>query len=219
MKQVCVIFILLVSVFCFSSAAENSVSANEELAEDVRANSVAVLLEAGVSSDLAEKMTDLLSELGVDSADYAKILTDGETYRVWQGTAYYDFFVFSNGIVSCTDYEGNELFLNEALETNYENHLRLLKFNFLEGISSPIKRGNKAEIKLRGIAPGTVCKIKVKYASGSVSKAKGLEEKTADSDGKVSWTWKISSRTGPGVAEITVSGEDFSYVYEMEITD
>jgi len=52
--------------------------------------------------------------------------------------------------------------------------------------------------------PGASCDIEVHYKSG-LSEASGLYTKTADSDGYVSWTWKVGTNTTPGSWDIVVS--------------
>lgn len=54
--------------------------------------------------------------------------------------------------------------------------------------------------------PGVQYNISVYYSSGA-SKAKGLEPKTADENGSVSWTWKVGSSTKLGQYKIVVSGD------------
>lgn len=54
--------------------------------------------------------------------------------------------------------------------------------------------------------PGAQYNISVYYSSGA-SKAKGLEPKTADENGSVSWTWKVGSSTKSGQYKIVVSGD------------
>lgn len=78
-----------------------------------------------------------------------------------------------------------------------------------------VKRGQNATINIQGI-PNHNYKITVVYTS--VSKAKGLEEKTSDQLGNVSWTWKIGTNTKPGTYRVTISDEnnreDYSFTVE-----
>ncbi len=53
-------------------------------------------------------------------------------------------------------------------------------------------------------APGTLCTITVIYRSGP-SHAQGLDPKTSDATGNVSWTWFVGSSTSPGKSPIVVS--------------
>lgn len=53
--------------------------------------------------------------------------------------------------------------------------------------------------------PNTTYSITVYYSSGA-SKADGLENKTSDANGNVSWSWKIGGRTKPGTYNIVITG-------------
>ncbi len=55
-------------------------------------------------------------------------------------------------------------------------------------------------------APGANCSIAVHYKSGP-SRAKGLIPKVASSSGRVSWTWRVGSKTTPGRWPIVVTCE------------
>ncbi|MDF2548799.1 MAG: hypothetical protein K0R93_3697 [Anaerosolibacter sp.] len=57
-----------------------------------------------------------------------------------------------------------------------------------------------------GGSPGVEYDIEVYYSSGP-SKAAGLEPKKADSNGNVSWTWKVGSKTNPGQYKIVIKGD------------
>lgn len=73
-----------------------------------------------------------------------------------------------------------------------------------------IKNGETATLVVKGL-PNTEYSIKVYYSSGA-SKAAGLENKISDSDGKITWKWKIGSRTKDGEHKIEISGENGSTV-------
>ncbi|HEX3038199.1 MAG TPA: hypothetical protein VHO94_04300 [Oscillospiraceae bacterium] len=74
----------------------------------------------------------------------------------------------------------------------------------LVNLTTPVGRNETATISIKG-APNTNYSIKVMY-SESASTAKGLEDKTSDSSGKVSWSWKIGAKTALGSHEITING-------------
>lgn len=59
--------------------------------------------------------------------------------------------------------------------------------------SSTVGRGEYAYIKIQG-APNTDYDCEVEYKSG-MSTAEGLGVKQSDGNGKVSWKWKVGSRT------------------------
>ncbi len=70
-------------------------------------------------------------------------------------------------------------------------------------VSSPIGAGNVATASVK-TAAGASCSITVTYKSGR-STAKGLEPKTADANGMVSWSWLVGGNTTPGTWPIDVS--------------
>ncbi|MCL2151103.1 MAG: hypothetical protein FWH50_02630 [Coriobacteriia bacterium] len=77
----------------------------------------------------------------------------------------------------------------------------------IELVSSPgtVRPGQRATITVKG-RPNTQYSITVMYKSGP-SKAQGLETKTSDSSGRVSWTWLIGQNTSSGSFYATVSGD------------
>jgi len=87
----------------------------------------------------------------------------------------------------------------------------------LVSLQKPIIKGEKATIKIKGKA-NTNYKIKVMYKSGA-STASGLEEKTSDEDGYVTWTWKVSANVTPGTYEIIVSSKSSEEIFEYEIKE
>ena len=60
--------------------------------------------------------------------------------------------------------------------------------------------------------PGASCTIQYKTPAGSISTAQGLVNKTANSNGTVSWSWKIgsSTRPGKGTVQVTCEGQSSS---------
>jgi hypothetical protein len=71
-------------------------------------------------------------------------------------------------------------------------------------VTNPVECGAMATLTAKG-KPGVEYDIDVIYKK-TESKAKGLENKKAASDGTVSWTWKVGSGTTPGTYTITVNG-------------
>jgi hypothetical protein len=63
-------------------------------------------------------------------------------------------------------------------------------------LTSPVDPGDNATAKVK-TAPGAECFITVEYKSGP-STAGGLEPKTANSAGAVSWTWRVGPKTSAG---------------------
>lgn len=76
---------------------------------------------------------------------------------------------------------------------------------FLEitSVTSLIGKGYTATLQAKTV-PGAHCTITVYYKSGP-SSAAGLYGKTADSQGNVSWSWKVGTRTTPGSWRIVVT--------------
>ena len=75
--------------------------------------------------------------------------------------------------------------------------------------------GETASIKIQG-KPNTTYSITVRYNSGN-STASGLYDKTSDSKGNVSWSWKVGTRTSSGTYKIRISGggENFSTTFTV----
>lgn len=71
-------------------------------------------------------------------------------------------------------------------------------------LTSPISVNQTATIKVCG-KPNTEYDINVVYSS-SASSAKGLENKTSDENGIVSWSWRIGPSVKAGNYNITVKG-------------
>ena len=69
-------------------------------------------------------------------------------------------------------------------------------------VTSPVSPGANATLVAQ-TEIGANCDIDVYYKSGA-SKAQGLYPKTAGSSGRVSWTWKVGTRTTPGNWQIVV---------------
>jgi hypothetical protein len=80
---------------------------------------------------------------------------------------------------------------------------------WLVDITSPITPNHTATLTVKG-KPNTKYSIKVFYST-TESKAKGLESKTSDEYGLVSWDWKIGGSVKTGSYSITVSGGGDSF--------
>jgi hypothetical protein len=72
--------------------------------------------------------------------------------------------------------------------------------------SVTVKATPNAESSIRYVTP-----------HGSVSRAKGLEDQTTDSDGQTTWTWKIGARTESGAGSVTVTCNGDSATASIEI--
>jgi micrococcal nuclease len=66
-----------------------------------------------------------------------------------------------------------------------------------------VARSHNATLQAK-TAPNTSCSIEVDYSSGP-STAAGLNPKTSNGAGAVSWTWKVGANTTRGAWPITVT--------------
>jgi len=73
----------------------------------------------------------------------------------------------------------------------------------ITSVTSPVIAGQKATLTAQ-TAPGARCKISVYYTS-TRSAAEGLQEKTVEASGNVSWTWKIGTDMAAGSYRIEVT--------------
>jgi competence protein ComEC len=83
-------------------------------------------------------------------------------------------------------------------------------------VTSPVAKGSNATLTAK-TAPNASCTIAVHTKSGT-SEAAGLEPKSADGSGVVSWTWKVGARTTSGTWKIVVvcNGVTNETTYEVQ---
>jgi len=72
-------------------------------------------------------------------------------------------------------------------------------------VTSPVNSGANATLSAK-TEPQAQCSIAVVYKSGP-STAEGLEDKTADTQGNVSWTWRVGAGTSPESYSITINAK------------
>jgi hypothetical protein len=65
--------------------------------------------------------------------------------------------------------------------------------------------------------PGASCSISYRTPSGTASTAQGLEPKTADASGEVTWTWNIGQATRRGTGSVAVTCNGASATSPIEI--
>jgi hypothetical protein len=70
-------------------------------------------------------------------------------------------------------------------------------------VTTPVKQGETAAVNIKTMA-GARCTISVYYTDVR-SAAAGLEEKTAEASGNVTWTWKIGNDRTPGTFRIEIT--------------
>jgi competence protein ComEC len=85
----------------------------------------------------------------------------------------------------------------------------------IQSVTSPVSTGDDATLIAR-TSPGASCSITVNYKSGP-STAEGLEPKTADAQGMVSWTWEVGPQTTPGTWPIVVKCGSFTAETEFTV--
>lgn len=86
----------------------------------------------------------------------------------------------------------------------------------LVSMTNPLRRNEDAEITIKG-QPYIEYTIDVYYSSGR-STAAGLENKTSDSEGYVTWTWHVGGRTKLGdnkLVEISGGGQKLSTTFSV----
>ncbi len=146
-----------------------------------------------------------------ENKDYVKIINQESTYNF----SIKETSDNSSIILEDTLTENFEVTNNESPVETKEPDISTLsdaKSHEITVISYPkrIKNGETATLTIKGL-PNTEYSIKVYYSSGA-SKAAGLENKISDSNGNVSWKWRIGSRTNEGEHKIEISGKDVSTV-------
>ncbi len=87
-------------------------------------------------------------------------------------------------------------------------------------LTNPVAQKQDATIEIQSMS-NAQCSIEVTLPSGTISTSKDLAPKTANSSGKVSWSWGINWNTKPGTATIklscTADGQTYSGQTEMRI--
>ena len=150
------------------------------------------IYSAGLGNDYGHPHPETLDTLksvgskiyGTDVNGTIIVTTDGNGYSIEstkQGRPY------APPIVQPTSEQPSELFINVV------------------SLTSPIAPGGTSRLTINTI-PGAACTITVYYKSGA-SQAAGLGSQTAGENGDVTWSWKVGSRTTPGIWSIVVSSD------------
>lgn len=83
---------------------------------------------------------------------------------------------------------------------------------------SSVSRNSNATVSIHG-QPNTDYSITVRYKSGTAS-ADGLETKTSDANGNVTWSWKIGGKTSTSYnPSVTVSGGGETITSSFSVTE
>jgi len=101
----------------------------------------------------------------------------------------------AKGIWSIENYASEEGFQDEVM--NASTNMEILN------VTSPIETNQMATVEAK-VSSGAAASIRVNYKGGA-SSASGLEDKKADAEGFVSWSWKVSPNTSPGTWSIVVT--------------
>ena len=120
-----------------------------------------------------------------------------------------------DGNIVC-DSDGVEVTCSGDKESSSDSSNSTSNIN-LVGLTSPVSRGGDVTVSIKGL-PNTTYDIDVMYSSGE-SKASGLEDKTSDSEGNVSWTFKVSSNVKPGTYEVKITDGSNNASYSLEVTN
>jgi micrococcal nuclease len=94
---------------------------------------------------------------------------------------------------------------NYAQEEKLQNEAKNIE---IVNLTSPIEANQQATI-IAKVSPEATASIRVTYKSGA-STAAGLEDKQADSEGNVSWSWKVSPNTISGTWSIQITSNNES---------
>ena len=185
-----------------------------------------VMTEMDLNESEAFEVLEILCDLGLDSEiEYIyPAEADGENfYKVWYGLHLMKVYL-KNGKVEKVVKNQKQLYPPNPTDEKEANGAQISTSTPSSGeldvsvisITSPLKPGSQATLEIQG-KPNTEYDITVKYASGA-STASGLEPKTADSDGKVSWSWKVGSQVKAGIytATITSGGKSLTVEFEVE---
>ena len=122
-----------------------------------------------------------------------------------------------DGNIIC-DSDGVDVTCKGDKESSSDSSPRTTSSNInLVSLDSPVSKGSDVTVSIKGL-PNTTYDIDVIYSSGA-SKASGLEDKTSDSEGNVSWTFKVSSNVKPGTYEVKITDGEDSASYSLEVTD
>ena len=205
------------NTFLFMGDAETL--SEEEITSDIKADVIKVGHHGSDSSSSLEFVKKV-------SPEYAIIMVgEGNSYNhPYQSII--DRYESVGAKVLRTDLDGNIVCDSDGVDvtckgdkdssSNSSSSAAASNIN-LVGLTSPISRGSDVTVSIKGL-PNTTYDIDVIYSSGE-SKASGLEDKTSDSEGDVSWTFKVSSNVKPGTYEVKITDGEDSASYSLEVTD
>ena len=204
------------NTFLFMGDAE--VLSEDEITSDVKADVIKVGHHGSDSSSSVEFVKKV-------NPEYAIIMVgEGNSYNhPYQSII--NRYLSMNTKVLRTDLDGNIICDSDGVdvsckgdkESSSDSSLVINSNISLVSLDSPVSRGNDVTVSIKGL-PNTNYDIDVIYSSGP-SKASGLEDKISDSEGNVSWTFKVSSNVKPGTYEVKISDGKDSASYSLEVRD
>lgn len=208
--------------FLFMGDAEELIE--EELTSDIKADVIKVGhhgSDTSSSNNFVKKVNPTYAIISVGKANKYNHPASSVLDR-WKNIGAKIYRTDEEGtIILISDGEGIQIQNSkETIETNNSISKEEIKDNEeikLVSLTEPIERGKNATITIEGKA-NTTYSIKVMYKSGA-SSASGLENKTSDNNGKVSWTWKVASNVTPGTYEIIISNENTSKTISYKISE
>lgn len=204
------------NTFLFMGDAETL--SEDEITSDVDADVIKVGHHGSDSSSSLEFVKKV-------SPEYAIIMVgEGNSYNhPYQSII--DRYLSIGANVLRTDLEGNIVCDSDGVDVSCKgdkgssntissNSTTTSNINLLS-LTTPVSRGSNATVSIKGL-PNTTYDIDVIYSSGA-SKASGLEDKTSDSEGNVSWTFKVSSNVKPGTYDVKITDGKDSASYSLEV--
>ena len=205
------------NTFLFMGDAETL--SEDEITSEIKANVIKVGHHGSDSSSSVEFVKKV-------SPEYAIIMVgEGNSYNhPYQSII--DRYESVGAKVLRTDLDGNIICDSDGVdvtckgdkESSSDSSPRTTSSNInLVSLDSPVSKGSDVTVSIKGL-PNTTYDIDVIYSSGA-SKASGLEDKTSDSEGNVSWTFKVSSNVKPGTYEVKITDGKDSASYSLEVTD
>lgn len=222
-KLICITLLISIALTIFVACDNDKDPTPSELY-----TSITMLTEnTELNSVEALSALEILCECGLDSAiEYIYTETDSSGasfYKIWHGLNLLKVYI-EDGKVTKVYKHSTQLYPrtiendpedppktdngDDDPPTTDQNEPQPLDIQ-LVSLTSPIKAGSTAKIEIKG-SPNTEYIIKVIYSSGA-SSAKGLEPKTSDANGFVSWSWKVSALVKAGEYSIEISDGDASY--------
>lgn len=204
------------NTFLFMGDAETL--SEDEITSDVDADVIKVGHHGSDSSSSLEFVKKV-------SPEYAIIMVgEGNSYNhPYQSII--DRYLSVGANVLRTDLDGNIVCDSDGVDVSCKgdkgssntissNSTTTSNINLID-LTTPVSRGSNATVSIKGL-PNTTYDIDVIYSSGA-SKASGLEDKTSDSEGNVSWTFKVSSNVKPGTYDVKITDGKDSASYSLEV--